>query len=245
MGNYPYPSSYIVNGAQPPLPAFPVRAACAHLADAALPDDSPALLGALASAVGVFYNHTGDQRCLSFKEGPNPETGGFWLLGWGAVGLLWGPLCVPACSKHERACALTLTRVLPPCLLLLFSSYSFSRRRGQRLLGLPVLHGAGTSIKVCYCKGRAASIVPFRTPDSLLFRSLLHLAHTHTTTTRSSCPSPRTACATCEEQRGGAGQAGWVPRCDCSGGRLGCRLRQLLSSPASCAQVLARGLEAS
>lgn len=55
-GNYPYPSSYIVNGAQPPLPAYPVRAACAHLADERLAEGDPvALLQALGAAVGVFY----------------------------------------------------------------------------------------------------------------------------------------------------------------------------------------------
>ncbi|KAL4433268.1 hypothetical protein ABPG77_003316 [Micractinium sp. CCAP 211/92] len=74
MGDYPWPSSYIVNGAQPPLPAFPVRAACQHLADDGLPDDPPALLRALRSAIGVFYNHTQDLPCFSFKQGPNPET---------------------------------------------------------------------------------------------------------------------------------------------------------------------------
>ncbi|PSC70433.1 Lysosomal Pro-X carboxypeptidase [Micractinium conductrix] len=74
MGNYPFPSSYIVNGALPPLPAFPVRAACEHLASPDLPSDPAGLLGALGRAVGVFYNHTGDLACLSFKEGPNPET---------------------------------------------------------------------------------------------------------------------------------------------------------------------------
>ena len=77
MGNYPYPSSYIVNGAAPPLPAFPVRAACAALADASLASDPPRLLAALADAVGVFYNHTADLECFSFKQGPNPETGGW------------------------------------------------------------------------------------------------------------------------------------------------------------------------
>lgn len=63
------------NGAQPPLPAFPVRAACQHLADDGLTDDPPALLRALRSAIGVFYNHTQDLPCFSFKQGPNPETG--------------------------------------------------------------------------------------------------------------------------------------------------------------------------
>jgi hypothetical protein len=74
MGNYPYPSVYIVNGAQPPLPAFPVRVACEHLSDLELGGEQ--LLAAMARAVGVFYNHTRDLDCYSFKQGPNPETGG-------------------------------------------------------------------------------------------------------------------------------------------------------------------------
>ena len=72
MGDYPYESSYIINGAEPPLPAFPVRAACEHLAAPAL--EGLRLLAALAAAVGVFYNHTGDLECLSFQAGVNPET---------------------------------------------------------------------------------------------------------------------------------------------------------------------------
>jgi lysosomal Pro-X carboxypeptidase len=80
--SYPYPSSYIVNGAQPPLPAFPVRAACEHLAQPGL--EGQALLQGLAAAVGVFYNHTNDLDCFSFKQqGPDPETGG------AAAGLSW------------------------------------------------------------------------------------------------------------------------------------------------------------
>lgn len=71
MGDYPYPSSYIVNGAQPPLPAFPVRAACGHLVDAGLAGGDPGrLLSALASAVGGWLcrpaawrrGHSGELR---------------------------------------------------------------------------------------------------------------------------------------------------------------------------------------
>ena len=69
------PCADIVNGAQPPLPAFPVRVACEHLADAELASDALRLLRALRDAVAVFYNHTGDLGCFSFKQGPNPETG--------------------------------------------------------------------------------------------------------------------------------------------------------------------------
>ena len=77
----------IINGAQPPLPAYPVRAACQQLADGGLAGDPLRLLRQLAAAVGVFYNHTGDLACLSFRQGPNPETGG-WVNGW--VGGLMG-----------------------------------------------------------------------------------------------------------------------------------------------------------
>lgn len=72
MGDYPYSSSYIINGAGE-LPAFPVRAACAPLAGAGLRGE--ALLGALADAVGVFYNFSGaDLKCFDFRAGSDNET---------------------------------------------------------------------------------------------------------------------------------------------------------------------------
>ncbi|GAB4814859.1 hypothetical protein N2152v2_001905 [Parachlorella kessleri] len=71
MGDYPYPSSYILNG-NGELPAYPVRAACSHLAEPGL--EGEALLASLAQAVGVLYNNSGSQECLSFKQGANPET---------------------------------------------------------------------------------------------------------------------------------------------------------------------------
>ena len=46
MGNYPYPSPYILNGAGI-LPAFPVRVACSHLGQERL-DTEEALLAGLA-----------------------------------------------------------------------------------------------------------------------------------------------------------------------------------------------------
>ena len=65
MGNYPYPSPYILNGAGE-LPAFPVRVACEALAEPGL--EGAALLGALADAVGVFYNHSAALGCFSTNE---------------------------------------------------------------------------------------------------------------------------------------------------------------------------------
>ena len=60
MGNYPWPSSYILNGAAD-MPAFPVRAACSYLAKPEL--QGAELLAALAQAIGIFHNATG--ACLS------------------------------------------------------------------------------------------------------------------------------------------------------------------------------------
>jgi lysosomal Pro-X carboxypeptidase len=39
----------------------------------------------MASAVGVFYNYTGDLACFEWGAGPNPETdedGNFWDYQW-------------------------------------------------------------------------------------------------------------------------------------------------------------------
>jgi lysosomal Pro-X carboxypeptidase len=75
MGNYPYPSSYILNG-DGTLPAYPFRVACsgaiANPQLAAVGGD--ALLSALADAVSVFYNYTGDKPCFNYTQGVNPAT---------------------------------------------------------------------------------------------------------------------------------------------------------------------------
>lgn len=71
MGNYPYPSSYILNG-DGTLPAFPVRVACGHLSEPDLKGSD--LLTALSSAIGVFYNHSQALHCFSTGTGPNNAT---------------------------------------------------------------------------------------------------------------------------------------------------------------------------
>jgi hypothetical protein len=55
MGNYPFPSSYILNG-NGELPAFPVRVACEYLAEEGL--EGTPLLTAFADSLGVFYNYS-------------------------------------------------------------------------------------------------------------------------------------------------------------------------------------------
>ncbi|TMW57593.1 hypothetical protein Poli38472_003518 [Pythium oligandrum] len=70
MGNYPYPTSYIMDGAVN-LPAYPVRAACEHLGGD-FGDDDTALLSAFRDSVGVFYNATGQETC--YFGGPPPSS---------------------------------------------------------------------------------------------------------------------------------------------------------------------------
>mmetsp|Transcript_8763 Transcript_8763/g.15057 ORF Transcript_8763/g.15057 Transcript_8763/m.15057 type:complete len:159 (+) Transcript_8763:3-479(+) len=78
MGNYPYPSSYILNG-NGELPAFPMRVACESLAAEGMEGD--ALLASLRDAAGVFYNYTHALGCYDYAKGVNPDTqanGEFW-----------------------------------------------------------------------------------------------------------------------------------------------------------------------
>ncbi|KXZ53845.1 hypothetical protein GPECTOR_6g763 [Gonium pectorale] len=88
MGNYPYPSSYITNG-HGNLPAFPVRAACDELDSDSLSDSE--LLDAMAAAVGVFYNHTGDLTCFDPFAGTDPDSdhdANWWDFQWCAEMLM-------------------------------------------------------------------------------------------------------------------------------------------------------------
>lgn len=80
MGDYPYPSQYILNG-QGTLPAWPVRAACRHLdfpfpsSDADADASSNAtLLAGLREAVGVYYNYSGSLKCYDLNAGVNEES---------------------------------------------------------------------------------------------------------------------------------------------------------------------------
>lgn len=81
MGNFPYPSSYILNG-DGELPAWPIKVLCSHLAKPDL--EGPSLLSALASGVGVFYNYSGALECFDLG-GVNPDTdedAQFWGYQW-------------------------------------------------------------------------------------------------------------------------------------------------------------------
>jgi hypothetical protein len=90
MGNYPYESSYILNG-DGTLPPFPVRAACDFFDDYYAGRDADgddgggggddgkeeqmAWLNAVADFAGVYYNHSGDVgSCFNVAQPVNPES---------------------------------------------------------------------------------------------------------------------------------------------------------------------------
>ncbi|CAK4657631.1 unnamed protein product [Aphanomyces euteiches] len=74
MGNFPYPSSYIMNGVSV-LPAFPVREACLPLADSfpSTKEGNFSLLNAMRQSIGVYYNSTKDISCYS-RAAPSNES---------------------------------------------------------------------------------------------------------------------------------------------------------------------------
>eukprot|EP00878_Enallax_costatus_P010690 GHUV01011166.1.p1 GENE.GHUV01011166.1~~GHUV01011166.1.p1 ORF type:complete len:391 (+),score=98.94 GHUV01011166.1:394-1566(+) len=63
MGNFPYPSSYMTNGAGD-LPAYPVRVACDIIMEQDVWDGVKLMTG-LADAAGVLYNFSGQVECLA------------------------------------------------------------------------------------------------------------------------------------------------------------------------------------
>ncbi|CAN0089214.1 unnamed protein product [Ectocarpus fasciculatus] len=72
MGNFPYATGYILNSGEVELPPWPLREACSYLADPALQaEDDDVLLGALADAIGVYYNATGEVGCFTPAAGAN------------------------------------------------------------------------------------------------------------------------------------------------------------------------------
>lgn len=81
MGNFPYPSNYLIfQATQDPsttLPAYPVRAACQHLAGNFSNGDD--LLAGLREASGVLYNASKVQ-CYELPSDPNFD--GIWDYQW-------------------------------------------------------------------------------------------------------------------------------------------------------------------
>lgn len=61
MVDYPYPASFLE-----PLPAWPIKVVCKHLQDDTLKGDK--LLQAVADAVGVYYNNSGQAKCFNTSQ---------------------------------------------------------------------------------------------------------------------------------------------------------------------------------
>lgn len=70
MGNYPYPSPYIMNG-KSVLPAFPVRVMCSFVADSYAENETLSLLRGFRDSIGVYYNSTADQQCYDLNPASN------------------------------------------------------------------------------------------------------------------------------------------------------------------------------
>jgi lysosomal Pro-X carboxypeptidase len=87
MGNYPYPSSYIISALTPGregavLPAWPLRLACAHL-EFCTTDSFQSVLTAMGEAVSMWYNNTGVLSCYfnpsnSSASGDGDDDDGLW-----------------------------------------------------------------------------------------------------------------------------------------------------------------------
>lgn len=71
MGNFPYASTYILNG-NGQLPAFPVRVACEFLN--ASNETLDEWLAGLAGFASVYYNYTGRLPCNTLSAPVNPES---------------------------------------------------------------------------------------------------------------------------------------------------------------------------
>jgi len=61
MVDYPYPANFLE-----PLPAWPIKVVCKHLQDDTLKGDK--LLQAVADAVGVYYNNSGQAKCFNTSQ---------------------------------------------------------------------------------------------------------------------------------------------------------------------------------
>jgi lysosomal Pro-X carboxypeptidase len=68
MVDYPYPSNFLI-----PLPAWPVKAACAAAASITDP------VAAVRAVINVYYNTTGDQKCFDILGSASPtlDSGGW------------------------------------------------------------------------------------------------------------------------------------------------------------------------
>jgi len=93
MGNYPWPSTYIAGSVQHPMPAWPMKQACSHLATPPsnrLQKDSHtlrALFSSVEAAVSTLYNVSGSVQCNDLptyprSQNPDEPMDGIWDWQW-------------------------------------------------------------------------------------------------------------------------------------------------------------------
>lgn len=126
MGNYPYPSSYILNG-NGELPAYPVRVACEALAREGL--EGTPLLTAFAESLGVFYNYSGVRRLLLtahlwLRRLPSCCLGG-WPMLWADTTTVC--LRMDGCASMHMVCCEDLMMRLKPWCAAYWSLQFYSR----------------------------------------------------------------------------------------------------------------------
>eukprot|EP00873_Tetraselmis_striata_P042045 jgi/Tetstr1/462309/TSEL_000662.t1 len=65
MGNYPFPSDYMLDSKSGSLPAWPMQAACDFMdKDFDGADGKHALLHAMRNAIAIFYDPAGEEKCV-------------------------------------------------------------------------------------------------------------------------------------------------------------------------------------
>ena len=74
MMDYPYPTEFLM-----PLPGNPVKAVCKAIigsdGGSALKGSPKATLRKVFAGLSVYFNHTGESKCLDFKEANPPTLG--------------------------------------------------------------------------------------------------------------------------------------------------------------------------
>ena len=81
MGNYPFPSSYIISALTPGreggiLPAWPLRKACAHL-EICNTESTDSVLSAMRDAAFMWFNNTGNLPCVTADSSDDDGLWGF------------------------------------------------------------------------------------------------------------------------------------------------------------------------
>lgn len=90
MINYPYPTEFLM-----PVPGWPIKEACKALSK---PLDGIALMEGVSKALNVYYNYTGNVKCL---DTANAQPAGLDDNGWSVQSC--NEMVMPMCSNSESS----------------------------------------------------------------------------------------------------------------------------------------------